>query len=267
MEATLCSPGQGLSCFRCCPPIRPPGYDHLTFRSSLQNEFSRNRADYLAGRLPQAEHAGFFCSGLGFLDARGSRVGCLFHPANNRGEDLRHATGYRDKCARESCPQFRAFALLEPEAGQALLALCRGMDPFVFSSLGKNPVMRLLALGPETAAAAAGQEPDTAADLARMPLLSLAPHHGWLAGKLLAASGAGLAASERLPVLLDELSKNLRRLAGPALPMERGERLHEMAGEWESRFWKKQTGRQRALPRELAAWRRDLARLLADIGQ
>ena len=258
MDATLCSPGLGLSCFRCCPPIRPPQYDHLDFRGSLRNEFSRNRADYLAGLLPHREHTGFFCSGLGFLDAMGSRVGCLFHPVNNQGRDLRDATGYRDKCKRETCPQFRAFARLEPSRRETLLNLCRGLDAFEFSSPAKNPLMRLLALGPAAAGAVAELGVESLAGLERLPILAVAPHRGWPAARLLAARGADLAASPELPVLLDELCAGLRRLAGPTPPLERGVYLHAQADEWEARFWKGEISRQKALPDELEAWRKGL---------
>ena len=123
--------------------------------------------------------------------------------------------------------------------------------------------MRVLALGPMAAKAAAKLGPASAGELGRLPLLSLDTHLGWLAGRLLAAGGAELAASKELSGLVQALSAELRRLTGPALPMEQGRRLHVLADEWEARFWKKQAGRQKARPGELTAWRNGLERLLA----
>ena len=153
--APLCSPGRGLTCFACCPPIRPAGHDHLDHRSSWRRFLSDNRAEFLAGRLPGKEIMGFFCPGLGFLDPAGRTAGCLYHPLRNQGQDLRVATGYQPKCARETCPELRAFARLEPAAREVLLDLCAGLDAFTFSSRRANPVMRLLGFGPAVATAVA----------------------------------------------------------------------------------------------------------------
>jgi hypothetical protein len=72
-------------------------------------------------------------------------------PARNDGKDLRHATGYQEKCSRETCAACRAFAQLTPKAQDILIGMCQGMDSFSYSSFSLNPVMRLLAFGPAVA--------------------------------------------------------------------------------------------------------------------
>ena len=165
VSPSLCSPGGGLSCFACCPPIRPAGYEHADHRASLRRLFSEARQEHLAGR-PVRPMQGFVCPGLGFLDRQGRQVGCLYHPARHQGQDLRQATGYQEKCARESCPQARAFAQLAPSQRQALVELCAGLDAFAFSSRRLNPVMGLLAFGPGVAGAALGLGLNGLAELA-----------------------------------------------------------------------------------------------------
>ncbi len=143
----LCRPTPDLSCFRCCPPIRPSGYDHLDHKPEITRQLIENTADFRAGRLGGAI-VGFSCWGLGFIDAGRKLVGCLLHPALNR-EDLRSLTGYRDKCEREVCPQHSLFSRLNKPVRQTLLEPLSGMDSFSFSSPGANPLWNLLLWGPE----------------------------------------------------------------------------------------------------------------------
>jgi hypothetical protein len=249
-------PAPGLSCFACCPPIRPADYDHARDRGSWRRMFSDNRAAFLAGQLPDRVQIGFSCPGLGFLDASGSQVGCLLHPARNQGRDLREPTGYRDKCARESCPQSRAYAALPGDARAALMALCQGMDPFTFSSREQNPVMRLLAFGPEVATAAASLAIYNIDQMAAMAWLQEAgPSHGWLLARLLDERGPGLLNAPGLSALLREQAKGIAKRLGPAPPLDQGQPLYELCDEWEARFWRGFSGRHKARPAELQAWR------------
>ena len=252
---TLCSPGHGLACFACCPPIRPPGYDHLPWKSSLRRLFIDTTAAVRAGRLPDKVMLGFWCQGLGFLDPKGRTIGCLLHPAQNNGQDLRGPTGYQEKCARESCAQSRAFAVLEPETANKLAGLCRGMDSFAFSS-GGNPLMRLLAFGPVVAAAVFELKPEDLGKLKALPWLDgLEPGHGWLLGCLTQTHGPSLLEQSGTSGRVQELAQNLAKRIGPPPPLNSGEPLRTLCDEWEARFWKAVSHRLRARPAELGAWR------------
>jgi hypothetical protein len=256
MSESLCMPAPNLSCFACCPPIRPAGYDHVQDKGSWRRMFSENRAAFLAGQLPDRVQIGFSCPGLGFLDASGSQVGCLLHPARNGGRDLREPTGYRGKCARESCPQSRAYAAMPVDHRAALIALCRGMDPFTFSSRALNPLMQLLAFGPEAASAAAGLGISNLETLSAWTWLQETdPAHGWLLARLLDERGPGLLTESGLASLLHDKAVELAKRLGPAPPLDQGEPLFSLCDEWEARFWRTLSGRHKARQAELEAWR------------
>lgn len=267
-EVWLCSPGLGLSCFACCPPIRPAGYDHYPHRRELRREFSLHRQHFIAGRLPQRPLVGFTCPGLGFLDPQGRQVGCLLHPSRNQGRDLRELTGYRDKCARESCPETRAFRLLSAAERASLLEPCRGMDPFQFSSRSQNPLMRLLALGPEVAREAAGLGERWLEELGGLGWLEeLEPSRGWLLSRLLERRGNGLLRQPGLAGVVEDLAGELRRRLMPQPPLETGGTpLGGICDEWEARLWRSLLGRRQARREELERWRRELAGLLDGLG-
>lgn len=146
---TLCMPFNDTSCFRCCPPIRPAGYDHLIYFSSLKREFLENRRRWLAQETPRYRPVvGFWCWGLGYIDPDLRIVGCLLHPEQNGGVDLRDFTGYRAKCARELCYEAQQFLLLSEEAKLFWRSLARGLSSFYFSSPRSNPLFHLLRWGP-----------------------------------------------------------------------------------------------------------------------
>lgn len=252
----LCAPGGGLSCFACCPPIRPSGYDHAQHRGSLTRLLSENTQAWRQGRAPSGPLTGYWCPGLGFLDQRGQQVGCLLHPARNQGADLRGPTGYAEKCARESCPPARALALLSPTAQEALIALCAGLDSFAYSSLHYNPVMRLLALGPEVARAAAGLGLGHVRQMRGWAWLAeMEPAWGWLLGRALAVWGTGALGQAELSGRLGDAVQRLRQGLGPTPPLEQGQPLEALCDEWEARFWRHMRARRRARPSELARWR------------
>jgi hypothetical protein len=141
---SLCAPHTDVSCFACCPPIRPPGYDALDFVSSLRREFVDNRERYLREGARHQPVIGFSCWALGFLDAAGRRIGCLLHPGQNDGCDLRHLIDYGDKCRRENCLAARVFTRLG-DTGQAFwLPLAHGLNSFAYSSPRANPLFHLL---------------------------------------------------------------------------------------------------------------------------
>ncbi len=253
---SLCSPGQGLSCFACCPPIRPPGYDHAAHRGSLTRLLSENTAAIKRGELPQGEMTGYWCPGLGFLDSRGHRVGCLLHPALNQGQDRRGPTGYREKCARESCAPARAFAALSPGAQSVLIDLCAGMDSFTFSSPTHNPVMRLLAFGPTVAGAVAGLGPASLEELRAWSWLDeIEPARGWLLGQAQAVWGGEALRDPGLAGRIADLHQRVAAGLGPAPPHDAGEPLAALCDEWQARYWRAASGRRRARPAEVERWK------------
>ena len=252
----LCSPGRGLSCVACCPPIRPAGYDHADHLGSLRRLLADNTRQMREQGPPTQPVTGYWCPGLGYLDQRWRVAGCLLHPAHNQGRDLRWPTGFQEKCARESCPPARAFAALKQPAREALLELCVGLESLAFGSPRRNPVMRLLAFGPEVATTAAGLGPGSREELAAWGWLTDAPPAwGWLLARRLEAWGAAALAR---PDLVQRLAGEVEALAqrlGPDPPHEQGQALHALCDEWEARTWHQLSGRRRARPTELARWR------------
>ena len=146
---SLCAPTAGLTCFGCCPPIRPARYDHLDFVGSLKREFLENRRRYLEEGPRYRPIVGYHCWALGFLDSQGRRIGCLLHPYMNNGQDLRFLIDYGNKCRRENCLPARMYARLPLEGQRFWLPLAEGLNAFHFSSHRANPLFHLLLWGPE----------------------------------------------------------------------------------------------------------------------
>lgn len=145
---SLCAPDWRRSCFGCCPPIRPAHYDPLDWVSSLKREFRENRESFCKNRRLGKPIVGFSCWALGYLDSEGLRIGCLLHPGRHAGQDLRHLTGYGEKCARECCLQAKHFQRLTPQAQAFWLGLTEGLGSFFYSSRRANPLFHLLLWGP-----------------------------------------------------------------------------------------------------------------------
>jgi|GEM_PF-134934 len=144
---TLCAPDQEKSCFACCPPIRPPGYEHLQYASEIKRMLRENTASLRRDDKAFSPITGFSCWALGYLDGGFKRIGCLLHPGQNEGEDLRYRVDYGGKCDRESCVEAEIFKLLAPEARSFWLRLCEGLDSFSYSSRTRNPLFRILGWG------------------------------------------------------------------------------------------------------------------------
>lgn len=145
---SLCVPDPGRSCFGCCPPIRPAHYDPLDWVSSLKREFREHRELFAQSPLLPKPIVGFSCWALGYLDADGLQIGCLLHPARHAGQDLRHLTGYMEKCARERCLQAKHFDRLSFWTQSYWLGLTEGLGSFYYSSPKANPLFHLLLWGP-----------------------------------------------------------------------------------------------------------------------
>jgi hypothetical protein len=148
-EPTLCAPTSDILCFGCCPPIRPQHYDPLDWVASLRREFLDNRRRFLQYGPNQQPIVGFSCWALGYLDVTGRRIGCLLHPEQHQGQDLRSATGYGDKCRRERCLPAKAFDALTPEAQTYWLEPAGGLCAFYYSSNKANPLFHILLWGAE----------------------------------------------------------------------------------------------------------------------
>ncbi|HBD09370.1 MAG TPA: hypothetical protein DCZ69_14025 [Syntrophobacteraceae bacterium] len=144
---TLCQPHPDTLCFGCCPPIRPPHYDPLDFIPTLRREFADNRQRFRLLGPHQGAIVGFSCWALGFVDATGRLAGCLLHPAQHLGRDLRDVTGYGDKCRRERCLAAQVFAALSPEAQAFWLESATGLPCFYYSSRRANPLFHILLWG------------------------------------------------------------------------------------------------------------------------
>ena len=158
---TLCRPDDEKSCFGCCPPIRPAGYDHADHRAELTRQLRENTRAFKERPPGVKPITGFSCWALGFLDeGRPPLVGCLLHPARNQGRDIRDLTGYGDKCRREFCLEATAFAQLPAGLAAFTLTPAQGLDSFTYSSRQRNPTFRLLRWGPKVIEHLAALEPD-----------------------------------------------------------------------------------------------------------
>lgn len=144
---TLCLPDEEKSCFACCPPIRPAGYEHLTYRNTVRR-FLRENTDRFDREERQVRPiTGFSCWALGYLDPGCRLIGCLLHPAMNKEEDLRYRVDYWDKCGRETCQEAKAFSCLGDRERGFWIHLADGLDSFTYSSRKLNPLFSLLGWG------------------------------------------------------------------------------------------------------------------------
>jgi hypothetical protein len=159
---TLCFPDGDKTCFACCPPIRPAGYDHADYEGMIKRVLRENTRSFRAGDKGRKSITGFSCWALGYLDAGCRLVGCLLHPARNRGADLRFRVGFGEKCRRETCPEARVFDLLPGHARAFWLEITRGLDSFAYSSRKRNPLFHFLNWGPDILVMIAEQDPTAA---------------------------------------------------------------------------------------------------------
>ncbi|MFO7739169.1 MAG: hypothetical protein R6V46_11880 [Desulfatiglandaceae bacterium] len=147
---TLCFPDGEKTCFACCPPIRPAGYQHIDYKSIMKRilrENTRSFAEKGTGVIPIT---GFSCWALGYLDENCRQVGCLLHPARNAVTDLRYRVDYGEKCRRETCPEAKVFLQLDIPERKFWLQLTQGLDSFSYSSKKRNPLFAMLGWGAET---------------------------------------------------------------------------------------------------------------------
>jgi len=91
---------------------------------------------------------GYSCWALGYLDKACKLMGCLLHPAQNEGKDLRFSVDYGDKCRRENCPESKTFLELDVNERRFWLHLADGLDSFAYSSKRINPIFKMMGWGP-----------------------------------------------------------------------------------------------------------------------
>jgi hypothetical protein len=146
-ELSLCAPDREKTCFACCPPIRPAGYEHIRYKTIIQRMLRENTFSYNQEDRGLRPITGFSCWALGYLDKEYRRIGCLLHPVQNQGIDLRYRVDYGQKCRRESCPESKFFFLLEERAKRFWLNLADGLDSFAYSSRKENLLFHMVGWG------------------------------------------------------------------------------------------------------------------------
>jgi hypothetical protein len=146
---SLCAPDGEKSCFACCPPIRPAGYEHVDHRNAVARMLRENTASFHTRDEGVFPIRGFSCWALGYVDSGYRLIGCLLHPVQNHGLDLRHRVDFGGKCHRETCPEAKVFGALNPEVKRFWLCLARGLDPFTYSSRKHNPLFNIVGWGRE----------------------------------------------------------------------------------------------------------------------
>jgi hypothetical protein len=115
----LCQPDESKSCGACCglynyvDSSRFSLTERLRARTKRFHETVRNKNDieYYSSSISAYENMEkryeviHCCEYLGFLDSAEKRVGCLLHPAQNSGLDLRDVSFYgHELCAGHLCP-------------------------------------------------------------------------------------------------------------------------------------------------------------------
>jgi len=115
----LCQPDSGKSCGACCGIYNYADSSQRALTVRLRRRTERFRAS-VRGEADLAAFSSWVhrvedparrfevnhcCEFAGFLDGALRRVGCLLHPAQNDGVDLREASFYgRELCAGHRCP-------------------------------------------------------------------------------------------------------------------------------------------------------------------
>ncbi len=158
MLSSLCFPDSSKSCFACCPPIRPAGYDHLDYKNSIKRMLLENTAGYIPEDISIRPVTGFSCWAMGYLDPGFRQPGCLLHPSKNNGNDLRYRIDYGSKCLRETCHEAKVFEMLNKDQKNFWLKLADGLDSFEYSSRKTNILFNILGWGNKVLASIADKE-------------------------------------------------------------------------------------------------------------
>jgi len=157
-EPSLCFPDHEKTCFACCPPIRPAGYDHIQYREIIKRVLRENMEGFRNDDHEVIPITGFNCWALGYVDKDYKLVGCMLHPAQNSGIDLRYRIDYGDKCRRETCQEEKVFSDLNIDERRFWLRLTDGLDSFAYSSRKVNPLFNMMGWGTYLLRLIAGKE-------------------------------------------------------------------------------------------------------------
>ena len=144
---TLCLPDHEKSCFACCPPIRPAGYEHIQYKNITKRILRENSQRFDREEKGIAPITGFSCWALGYINQSYKLVGCLLHPGQNKDTDLRYRVDYGEKCRREICQEAGRFSELGINEQEFWLHLADGLDSFSYSSKRINPLFRMMNWG------------------------------------------------------------------------------------------------------------------------
>lgn len=124
----LCQPGNGKSCGACCGIYNYADSSRAALGERLRIRTRRFRRDVRGpGDLPAFSRAVraaedqsrrfeviYCCEYSGFIDADESLVGCLLHPGQNDGIDLRGASFYgAELCSGHLCPSYHFLSQTE----------------------------------------------------------------------------------------------------------------------------------------------------------
>jgi len=126
----LCQPDGAKSCGACCGLYNWDNHSRAALQSLLNGRTDlfastardgdfdgyRIRAEQLAPG-PRLCETIYNCEFLGFVDGGRTRVGCLLHPACNRGADMRGRSFYgRELCADHYCIGYTCLRAIEQRA-------------------------------------------------------------------------------------------------------------------------------------------------------
>jgi hypothetical protein len=234
---TLCFPDRQKSCFACCPPIRPGGYEHLQYKNINKRILRENTASFLRKERTIVPITGFSCWALGYVDKDYRLVGCLLHPSQNEGMDLRYKVNYDTKCRREYCREARTFSELGLSVKKFWLHLADGLDSFSYSSRRTNFLFTMMDWGIHllnVTAVAEGHRTHTKESFLTVypffatPLLPRA--HAYLLNRLINAENVHLLKSTPFRAEFEQLAVSLAsRFARKVVPRTDAPHVHRLS--------------------------------------
>jgi hypothetical protein len=101
---------------------------------------------------------------MGYLDPAFRQPGCLLHPSQNNGDDLRYRIDYGTKCLRETCNEAKVFERLNEDQKYFWLRLADGLDSFEYSSRKTNILFNITGWGEKVLSSIADRESGNLSD-------------------------------------------------------------------------------------------------------